>query len=70
MNFESEFIPLQLMNVSDSYHRIKKGTKLAICEPVCGVSISEVRDGLGNIKRTQAGTKLPDHVRELEKYVM
>ena len=66
VNLESEFIPLRLMNVSDSPHRIKKGTELAICEPVCGVSISEeVGDGLGNVKRTQAGTKLPDHVREL-----
>ena len=54
------------MNISESPHQIKKGTELAICEPVCSVSISdEVRDGVGNVKRTQAGAKLPDHVREL-----
>ena len=38
------------MNVSDHPHRIKKGTELAVCEPVCGVSIrDDLGDGVGNV---------------------
>ena len=41
VNLENKYVPLQLMNISDFPHRIKKGTELAVCEPVCGVSISD-----------------------------
>ena len=54
------------MNISDHPHQIKKGTELAVCEPVCGVSIcDDLGDGVGNVNRPQAEIKLPNHVREL-----
>ena len=72
VNLEREDVPLRLMNISDHPHRIKKGTELAVCEPVCGVSIrDDPGDGVGNVKRAQAETKLPNHVRELyEKSIL
>ena len=51
VNLEREDVPLQLMNISDHPHRIKKGTELAVCEPVCGVSI---RDDPGDLKPRQS----------------
>ena len=72
VNLEREDVPLRLMNISDHPHRIKKETELAVCEPVCGVSIrDDPGDGVGNVKRAQAETKLPNHVRELyEKSIL
>ena len=66
VNLEKEDVPLRLMNVSDHPHRIKKGTELAVCEPVCGVSISgDGGDGSYSVRRAQVETELPNHVREL-----
>ena len=66
VDLEKEAVPMRLMNISDIPHRIKKGTELAFCEPVYGVSTSDqCGGGIGSIKRTQAEMRLPDHVREL-----
>ena len=66
VNVEREDVPLQLVNISDHPHRIKKGTELAVGEPVCGVSIrDDLGDGVGNVNRAQAEIKLPNHAKEL-----
>ena len=65
---EREGVPLRLMNMSDHPHRIKKGTELAVCEPMCGISICDnLGDGVGNVIRVQGEIKLPNYVRELYK---
>ena len=49
---EKEYVPLWLMNISD--FPPKKGTELAICEPMCGVSVSDDhKDGVGHVKNCQ-----------------
>ena len=68
VNLENEDIPLRLMNLSDLPHRIKKGTELAVCEPVCGVSTSDnYRESAGCAMRPQVETEIPNHLRELHE---
>ena len=67
VDLEKEDVPLRLMNITDHPRRIKKGAELAVCEPVCGVSISGDVDGssCGSVKGARVQRKLPNHVREL-----
>ena len=65
-NLEKEEVPLQLMNLADLPHRIKKGVELAVCEPACEVSIIDDSTGsVACIRRAQVEMEIPSHLKEL-----
>ena len=66
IDLENKDVPLRLTNLSDLPHRIKKGTELAVCEPVCGVSITDdYGESAGHTRKTQVETNFPNHLKEL-----
>ena len=60
VDLQQPTIPVRILNISDEEKRIKKGTSIALCEPVR--SVLSLREDTGH---QQPAPELPTHLREL-----
>ena len=60
VDLQQPTIPVRILNISDEEKRIKKGTSIAVCEPVH--SVLSLREDTGY---RQPAPDLPPHLREL-----